>query len=108
MKFKNPNPSLEKLRKQIARRNKVNENAAKRKGRQVTSVEALAFLGLTKRSVFCDNCWGLLPAAVVMNMSASMVHRLIQSGDLYEYNTKASVAMVTMIQSNAPTKRFKI
>ncbi len=71
----------------IARRQKVNETAKKHVGVQVSSIYHLQLLAERKRSVFHAGCWGrgLLPAIVVMNMSASMVLSIIDSGRLFEY-----------------------
>ncbi len=69
----------------IARRQKVNETAKKHVGVQVSSIYHLQLLAERKRSVFHTGCWGLLPAIVVMNMSASVVLSVIDSGRLFEY-----------------------
>lgn len=78
-----------KLKKQIARREKANATARKKLGAKVMSVEHLDQLRSQKRSVYCLNPWGLLPAAVVMNMSASQVIGQIKCGRIYEYNKEA-------------------
>jgi len=78
----------EELDKTIARRNKVNLTAYARRGKKLKSVEALLVLASRRKSVYCCNCMGLLPAAVVANMSAALVHRMITDGDVHEYHPK--------------------
>lgn len=73
------------LEQQIARRTKTNATARKRIGRKVTSIEQLHSIALQKRSVFIDGCWGLLPAVVVMNMTASRVLSAIHAGRVFFY-----------------------
>jgi hypothetical protein len=74
------------LEQKIVRRRKVNENAKHRLGARVCSIDQLQQLAECRTSVFHTGCWGLLPAAVVMNMAASCVLRAIQSKMLFEYN----------------------
>ncbi len=70
----------------VARRDKVNLAARQKLGERVKSVEELAFYANMRRSVVCMNCWGLLPARVVMNMAASCVLCEIQGKRIYLYN----------------------
>ncbi len=74
------------LEQQIVRRRKVNENAKQRLGARVCSIDQLQQLADCKSSVFHTGCWGLLPAVVVMNMTASSVLRAINSRSLFEYD----------------------
>ena len=62
-----------------------NRTARCRTGDPVKSVEELARLAEQKRSVYCWNCWGLLPAVVVMNMAASQVYFAVSRGMVLRY-----------------------
>ncbi len=73
------------LQQLIARRDKTNETAKKHLGARVCSMDQLQQLAECKASVFHTRCWGLLPAVVVMNMTASSVLRAIQNKTLFEY-----------------------
>lgn len=73
------------LEQKVARRRKTNTTAKKRIGRKVTSIEQLHAIALQKRSVFIEGCWGLLPAVVVMNMTASRVLSQIHAGRVFFY-----------------------
>lgn len=70
----------------IRRREKVNATARKHLGARVCSIDQLNQLALDKRSVFHTGCWGLLPATVVMNMTARSVLRSINGKCLFEYD----------------------
>ena len=72
----------------VARRRKVNAGARTRTGKRVRSVERLAELARERKSVYCDNCLGLLPAVVVINMSAGQVYEMIQGRRIYGYKPK--------------------
>jgi hypothetical protein len=78
--------SLEQI---VKRRAKVRVTASKNKGRPVRSVEQLAVLAHQRKSVYCDNCWGLLPAVCVLNMAASVVHRELRRGVVFQYKRPA-------------------
>lgn len=73
------------LQKKIERREKVNAAARKNLGARVCTMDQLQQLAECKSSVFHTGCWGLLPAVVVMNMTASSVLRAIQNKSLFEY-----------------------
>lgn len=77
------------LEQQCDRRAKVNRIASMRCGAPVKSMEHLDALAYAKRSVYCCNCWGLLPAVAVMNMRAKSVLDAIKSGWVFEYSAKA-------------------
>jgi hypothetical protein len=71
---------------QIGHRIAARNRTARHRARDpVKSVEELARLAEQKRSVYCWNCWGLLPAAVVMNMAASQVYFAISRGMVLRY-----------------------
>lgn len=71
------------LKQKIERREKTNRTAAASYTEPVASIEELAALARTKRSVYHQGAWGLLPASVVMNMSALCVYNAIKSGKLF-------------------------
>lgn len=75
------------LDKLIARTRKANETAKSRRGRRVRSVEELCRLAEARRSVYCDGCWGLKPAAVIANMTAAHLAREIREGRVFTYNS---------------------
>jgi len=81
--------ALEKLDAKIQKEKRRNATARERKGQLVWSVEQLIDLARQKRSVFVEPCLGLKPAMVVANMSAMRVHRMIQSGAVFEYCPKS-------------------
>lgn len=68
------------------RRCKVNQTARQRTGASIRSLDRLSELAGKRKSVFYAGCWGLLPAVAVMNMPATLVHRAIVSGGLFEYS----------------------
>jgi len=57
-----------------------------RRGVRLNSIDELQILATNKKSVYCRNCWGLLPAVVVMNMAAIQVHRAITQGEIWTYH----------------------
>ncbi len=70
----------------IERRRKICETARARCGEPVQSLQELGSLAMDRKSVYCDNTWGLLPATVVLSMQAWCVLRAMQRGLIYRYN----------------------
>lgn len=73
------------LTRLIERRRKTNATAAKKAGAPIRSLDELAVMVRDGQSVFHAGAWGLLPATVVMNMQARVVHSAIKSGLLRRY-----------------------
>jgi hypothetical protein len=78
------------LQQKCDRRSKINRTARLRLGCKVSSIDHLAMLAANKRSVYCHDTWGLLPAIVVMNMIAGLVYLTIKRGRMFEYLAPAS------------------
>jgi len=70
----------------VQKQSKRNATARYQLGKQVHSVDQLAALASERRSVYCDNAWGLIPAVFVMNMITSVVLREINAMRVFEYN----------------------
>jgi hypothetical protein len=79
-----PTPTPRQLQL-IERRRKTNATAQLRATKRITSILEIAELAKRRRSVYCRNSWGLIPAVVVMNMVACVVLREIESGRMYKY-----------------------
>lgn len=53
------------------------------KGELITNPMEIERLANEKRSVFCNNCWGLSPAAILINFPLFIIIRAIHNKDLY-------------------------
>ena len=69
------------------RRVKANATAFQRRGAVVESFERLFWLAHNRKSVYCTNAWGLLPAAALLNMPVKSVVRALYCNEIFEYNT---------------------
>jgi hypothetical protein len=70
----------------IERRRKINATASTRQGRLVRDTEHLMTLAKARRSVYCANTWGLIPATFIMGMPANIVHLALSRGEIREYH----------------------
>ena len=78
------------IKQKCERRTKTNRTASAKCGACVKSIEHLAKLAEEKRAVYCNGCWGLLPAIVVMNMRTGAVYDAIKKGGVFEYSALAN------------------
>lgn len=54
------------------------------RGQLITSLDEIYDLAINKESIYCDCCWGLRPAAVIIMMQFYQVNRVLKEGKLYK------------------------
>ena len=60
---------------------KISKNCYR--GELITNPMDIKSLALDKKSVWCKNCWGLRPAAVLLNLQLRLIIRAIENKQLY-------------------------